>query len=59
MTASMPASSRARKSDFLRLRVRWDGLLVSAGVVACAGTVFGFLGPHGWLFDLFSHFRVQ
>ncbi|MBN2384576.1 endonuclease/exonuclease/phosphatase family protein [bacterium] len=45
--------------SFLNLQVRLWGLLMSAGVVACIATVFGFLGKYHWFLDLFSHFRVQ
>lgn len=48
-----------KPSSFLRLRVRPWGLLTAAGVVACAATLFGFLGRLSWFLDLFSHFRVQ
>jgi endonuclease/exonuclease/phosphatase (EEP) superfamily protein YafD len=39
--------------------LRLWGLLSAAGTVACATTVFGFLGSLSWFLDLFSHFRVQ
>lgn len=34
-------------------------MLSAAGAVACIATILGFCGRFGWLFDLFSHFRVQ
>ena len=46
-------------TGFFRLRIRLHAILLGAGVVACAATVLGFLGPFWWLFDLFSHFRIQ
>jgi endonuclease/exonuclease/phosphatase (EEP) superfamily protein YafD len=35
------------------------GLLTAAGAVVCAATLLGFGGRFWWVFDLFSHFRVQ
>lgn len=49
----------SRKTSFLCLSIRPRGLLTAAGFVACAATVFGFLGRFSWFLDLFSHFRVQ
>src|SRR5436853_4801472 len=40
-------------------RIRPWGMISAAGAVACTATVLGFCGRFGWLFDLFSHFRVQ
>jgi len=51
MSREKPQSSRPLTS--------LSGLLTAAGVVACAATVFGFLGRLSWFVDLFSHFRVQ
>ena len=48
-----------RPSSFLSVSLRPWGLLTVAGVVACAATLFGFLGRFWWFLDLFSHFRVQ
>ena len=48
-----------RPFRFFSLRLRPGGLVIAAGVVACAATLFGFLGRYWWFFDLFSHFRVQ
>ncbi len=48
-----------KQHNFLRLGINPWGLLTAAGVVACVGTVFGFLGRFSWFLDLFSHFRVQ
>ena len=45
--------------ELLRKRVEVFGLLVAAGAVICAVTLFGFAGRLWWVFDLFSHFRVQ
>jgi len=47
------------KSSFLSLRVRPWGLITSAGIVAGAATLLGFLGSWSWAFDLCAHFRVQ
>ena len=44
---------------FFQLELRPWGLLTSAGFVASAATIFGFLGRFSWFLDLFSHFRVQ
>ena len=40
-------------------RVTWLGSCTSAGAVVCAATMLGFAGRFWWVFDLFSHFRVQ
>ncbi len=55
----MPEPTQKKPNDFLRPSVSVSGLLTAAGLVACAGTLFGFLGRFWWFFDLFSHFRVQ
>lgn len=44
---------------FFRSCVRPWGLITAGGTIACAGTIFGFLGRFSWFFDIFSHFRVQ
>jgi endonuclease/exonuclease/phosphatase (EEP) superfamily protein YafD len=46
-------------SELLRKRVDFFGLLMAAGSIICAVTLFGFAGRLWWVFDLFSHFRVQ
>jgi endonuclease/exonuclease/phosphatase (EEP) superfamily protein YafD len=51
------------KRNPLRPKIRLWGMIGAAATVACtvvcAATVLGFCGRFGWLFDLFSHFRVQ
>lgn len=44
---------------FLRPTVSLTGLIYSAGIVAAAATVGGFLDRFWWRFDLLAHFRVQ
>ena len=44
---------------FLSPRCSVKGLFHSAVAVTVLATFFGFAGPLGWFFDLFSHFRVQ
>jgi endonuclease/exonuclease/phosphatase (EEP) superfamily protein YafD len=39
--------------------MRLWGLITSAGIVAGAATLLGFLGSLAWFLDLCSHFRVQ
>ncbi len=46
-------------SKLFRAQITPWGLITAAGGVACAATVFGFLGRFWWFLDLFSHFRVQ
>lgn len=46
-------------SELLRTRITLSGLLMAAGAIVCASTLFGLLGRFWWFFDLFSHFRVQ
>lgn len=50
-------------SKFLRARFRLRGILDASVflvlVAAGSGTILGFLGAHGWIFDLFAHFRIQ
>ena len=41
------------------MNVKAWGLLAAAGAVVCACALAGFLGGFWWVFDLFSHFRVQ
>ena len=48
-----------KPARFFSVGLRLWGLLAAAGVVACAATLFGFLGRFSWFLDLFSHFRVQ
>ena len=45
--------------ELLRKRVELFGLLIAAGAIISAVTLFGFAGRLWWVFDLFSHFRVQ
>ncbi len=45
--------------QFFRLSIRLWGLVQAAAAVGCLATLLGFLGRFHWLFDLFSHFRVQ
>ena len=40
-------------------KVQLTGLLSAAGSIVCASTLLGFAGKFWWVFDLFSHFRVQ
>lgn len=40
-------------------RTRLDGYLDIFALGVLAATLFGFLGRFWWIFDLFSHFRVQ
>ena len=51
--------SNSGRPRFLTFRIGWLGLVTSAGALLCTATLFGFLGRFWWLFDLFSHFRVQ
>lgn len=44
---------------FFQFSIRLWGLVHVAAVIGCLATVLGFLGRFYWLFDLFSHFRVQ
>lgn len=39
--------------------IRIDGLVSSLGFLASAGFLVGYFGKLSWLFDLFSHFRMQ
>lgn len=55
----MTQGMNEKTPGMLRLSIRPWHLLVAAGVVACAATLFGFLGRFSWFLDLFSHFRVQ
>lgn len=48
-----------KQRTFLSLSIKPWGLLMAFGVVACVSTALGFLGRFFWVFDLFSHFRVQ
>lgn len=41
------------------VRVSLAGLASAAGLVVALSSLLGFFGPLWWLFDLFSHFRVQ
>ena len=41
------------------MNVKAWGLLAAGGAVVCACALAGFLGGFWWVFDLFSHFRVQ
>ena len=52
-------TSRDRSSSKPPPRVSLCGLISVAGVACAVGTLFGFLGPFYWFFDLFSHLRVQ
>ncbi|HET9528836.1 MAG TPA: endonuclease/exonuclease/phosphatase family protein [Blastocatellia bacterium] len=45
--------------EILRGPVRLWGLLAAAGVLIFSATLAGFAGRFWWVFDLFSHFRVQ
>jgi endonuclease/exonuclease/phosphatase (EEP) superfamily protein YafD len=42
-----------------RPRIHFTGLVAAAGAVVFASTLIGFAGGAWWVFDLFSHFRVQ
>jgi endonuclease/exonuclease/phosphatase (EEP) superfamily protein YafD len=53
------AEAERHKPNPLGFRIRLSGMIGAAGAVACTATVLGFCGRFGWLFDLFSHFRVQ
>lgn len=52
-------SERPKTPGFLQLRIRWKGLVVAAGTLACISTAAGFLASTGWPLELFSHFRCQ
>jgi len=43
----------------LTSRIKFMGLVATAGVLACIASLVGFLGRHWWGFELASHFRVQ
>lgn len=45
--------------NFFRVIIRPWGLITATGFIICVATVLGFLGAYYWVFDLFSHFRVQ
>ena len=49
----------SRMGESASKRVTLLGTCVSAGAVACVATLLGFAGRFWWVFDLFSHFRVQ
>jgi endonuclease/exonuclease/phosphatase (EEP) superfamily protein YafD len=54
VTATPPTTPKPRR--------RWltlPGLLVAAGTMVCVATGCGFAGRLWWVFDLFSHFRLQ
>lgn len=44
---------------FLRFRLTLWGLTAAAGTLAVVATGIAFLAPLSWLFDVFTHFRVQ
>jgi len=46
-------------SSFINPAIRPWGLLMAAGTIAAVATIVGFFGRFCWVFDLFSHFRVQ
>jgi endonuclease/exonuclease/phosphatase (EEP) superfamily protein YafD len=52
-------SRPTKVADFFSVRLSFWDLLTAAGAVMALSTIFGFLGRFWWLFDLFSHFRVQ
>ena len=45
--------------EFRSKRVELLGLVTVAGAIVCAATLLGFAGRFWWVFDLFSHFRLQ
>ncbi len=51
--------SVSRFKPFFRLRIQLWGVITAAGVLACLGTLLGFLGTWAWFFEVLSHFRVQ
>jgi endonuclease/exonuclease/phosphatase (EEP) superfamily protein YafD len=55
----MARDRSARHAGTFDLRVNPWGLLSACGVIALMATVLGFGGRLWWIFDLFSHFRVQ
>lgn len=48
-----------RHKTIARPRISVGGLVKAAGTVLLLATLLGFCGRLWWLFDLFSHFRVQ
>lgn len=50
---------RPPKNRFLDFQLRPWGLLSAMGFVAAGASVVAYLGPLWWVFDIFSHFRVQ
>jgi endonuclease/exonuclease/phosphatase (EEP) superfamily protein YafD len=53
------AEAERHNANLPRLGISLRGMISAAGATAAVATVFGFCGRLGWLFDLFSHFRVQ
>ncbi len=51
--------SKSWLRGFFRLRLHPWGVITAAGVLACMGTILGFLGTYAWFLDILSHFRVQ
>ncbi len=45
--------------EFLRFRLSLWGLITAAGTLTVGFTLVAFLAPYYWLFDVFTHFRVQ
>lgn len=47
------------RDEFSRIKPLAWGLLTAAGLIFCAFTLIGFAGGLWWVFELFSHFRLQ
>jgi endonuclease/exonuclease/phosphatase (EEP) superfamily protein YafD len=53
------ADVERKKPTPARPKILLGGLVSAAGAVLSTATILGFGGEFWWLFDLFSHFRVQ
>jgi hypothetical protein len=53
------ATSNPARPGILELSVSLWRLIAAFGGIAVVVTVLGFFGSLWWIFDLFSHFRVQ
>jgi endonuclease/exonuclease/phosphatase (EEP) superfamily protein YafD len=45
--------------SFFNKRVGIDGLLTAIAFIVCSSSLIGFVGHVWWVFELFSHFRIQ
>ena len=52
-------NTKTSTQNFFRFLIRPWGLITATGFIIGVGTILGFFGAYYWVFDLFSHFRVQ